>query len=71
MDLMNGARLGVSAQALGISQAAYDEALAYARAREQFGKPIAEIPAVTNILLDMRVSLESDRTLLLCHLPCG
>jgi alkylation response protein AidB-like acyl-CoA dehydrogenase len=69
MDLMNGARLGVSAQALGISQAAYDEALAYARAREQFGKPIAEIPAVTNILLDMRVSLESDRTLLYatCH----
>ncbi|GAB4332120.1 MAG: Acyl-CoA dehydrogenase C-terminal domain-containing protein [Calditrichia bacterium] len=64
MDLMNGARLGVSAQALGISQAAYEEALNYARAREQFGKPIYHIPVVTNMLLDMRVMLESSRSLL-------
>jgi alkylation response protein AidB-like acyl-CoA dehydrogenase len=64
MDLMNGARLGVSAQALGISQAAYEEALRYAKAREQFGKPIYDIPVVTNMLMDMRVALESDRSLL-------
>ncbi|HHJ53131.1 MAG TPA: acyl-CoA dehydrogenase [Caldithrix abyssi] len=64
MDLMNGARLGVSAQAMGIAQAAYEEALEYAKAREQFGKPIYEIPAVTNMLIDMRVTLESDRSLL-------
>ncbi len=64
MDLMNGARLGVSAQALGIAQAAYEEARDYARAREQFGKPIYNIPVVTNMLIDMRVTLESNRTLL-------
>jgi len=64
MDLMNGARLGISAQALGISHAAYEEALKYAKAREQFGKAIYSIPVVTNMLLDMRVALESDRTLL-------
>ncbi len=64
MDLMNGARLGVSAQAMGIAQAAYEEALVYAKAREQFGKPIYEIPAVSNMLIDMRVTLESDRALL-------
>jgi alkylation response protein AidB-like acyl-CoA dehydrogenase len=69
MDMMNGARLGVAGQALGISQAAYEEALGYARAREQFGKTIFEIPVVTNMLLDMRVTLESDRSLLYaaCH----
>ncbi len=64
MDLMNGARLGVSAQALGISQAAYEAALEYAKAREQFGKPIYNIPVVTNMLIDMRVNLESNRSLL-------
>jgi len=64
MDLMNGARLGVSAQALGISQAAYEEALNYAKAREQFGQTIYNIPAVTNMLIDMRVRLETDRSLL-------
>jgi len=64
MDLMNGARIGVSAQALGISQAAYEEALSYAKAREQFGKSIYNIPVVTNMLIDMRVRLESDRSLL-------
>ncbi|WP_456442932.1 acyl-CoA dehydrogenase family protein [Caldithrix abyssi] len=64
MDLMNGARLAVSAQALGIAQAAYEEALSYARAREQFGKAIYYIPPVTNMLIDMRVRLESDRSLL-------
>ena len=64
MDLMNGARLGIAAQAMGIAQAAYEEALAYAKAREQFGKSIFNIPVVTNMLLEMRVTLESDRSLL-------
>jgi alkylation response protein AidB-like acyl-CoA dehydrogenase len=63
MDLMNSARLGVSSQALGISQAAYEEALNYAKAREQFGQTIYNIPPVTNMLIDMRVSLETNRSL--------
>ena len=64
MDLMNGARLAVSAQAMGISQAAYEEALSYAKAREQFGKAIIEIPAVKNLLIDMRTTLGTNRSLL-------
>ena len=63
MDLMNSARLGVSGQALGISQAAYSEAVKYARERAQFGQPIINIPAVTNMLIDMRVTLETNRSL--------
>ncbi len=63
MDLMNSARLGVSAQALGISQASYEEAVKYAREREQFGQPIINIPPVTNMLIEMRVSLETNRSL--------
>jgi 3-(methylthio)propanoyl-CoA dehydrogenase len=64
LDLMYRARMGVSAQALGISQQAYEEALKYAKEREQFGKPIYEIPAVTNMLVDIRTRLEANRTLL-------
>lgn len=64
LDLMFRARAGVSAQALGISQAAYEEALKYAKEREQFGKPIINLPVVTNMLMDMRTTLESNRTLL-------
>jgi len=64
IDLMFRARLGVAAQALGISQAAYEEALKYSKEREQFGKTIYEIPAVKNILLDMRVQLETGRSVL-------
>lgn len=63
LDLMYRARMGVSAQALGISQAAYEEALKYARERRQFGKAIADIPVVSNMLIDMRVMLESNRSL--------
>ncbi len=62
-DLMYRARMGVSAQALGISQAAYEEALKYAKARVQFGKTIYSIPVVTNMLIDMRVTLEANRAL--------
>jgi alkylation response protein AidB-like acyl-CoA dehydrogenase len=64
MDLMNGARLGIAAQALGIAQAAYEEALKYASKRKQFDKVIRDIPVVTNMLIDMRVLLESNRALL-------
>jgi alkylation response protein AidB-like acyl-CoA dehydrogenase len=63
IDLMNSARLGVSAQALGISQAAYEEALKYAREREQFNQPIYNIPVVSNMLIDLRVQLEANRSL--------
>jgi len=63
IDLMYRARMGVSAQALGISQAAYGEALAYAKDRVQFNKPIYSFPAVSNILIDMRVTLEMNRSL--------
>ena len=62
-DLMFRARMGVSAQALGISQAAYEEALKYAKAREQFGKSIYNIPVISNMLIDMRVMLEANRAL--------
>ena len=63
LDLMYRARTGVAAQALGISQAAYEEALAYAKDRSQFGKSIYSIPAVSNMLIDMRVTLEANRSL--------
>jgi hypothetical protein len=63
LDLMYRARMGVSAQALGISQAAYEEALKYSRERRQFGKVISEIPVVSNMLIDMKVVLESNRSL--------
>lgn len=62
-DLMYRARMGVSSQALGISQAAYEEALAYAKDREQFGKHILSLPAVSNMLIEMRVTLETNRSL--------
>jgi len=63
MYLMNRARLGIGAQSLGISQAAYEEALKYAKAREQFGKPIYNLPVISNMLIEMRVTLEANRTL--------
>jgi len=64
MSLMNGARLGVGAQSVGVSQAAYDEALAYARDRRQFGKAIIEFPAVYEMLSMMKAKLEASRSLL-------
>jgi alkylation response protein AidB-like acyl-CoA dehydrogenase len=63
LELMYRARVGVAAQALGTSQQAYAEALSYAKARVQFGKPICEIPAVANMLLDMKAEIEANRTL--------
>ncbi len=64
MALMNGARLGIAAQSVGLSQAAYNEALAYAKDRKQFGKAIAEFPAVAEMLSLMKAKLDAVRTLL-------
>ncbi len=63
MELMNGARLAVSAQATGIAEAAYREALRYAGERAQFGRPIRELPAVSRMLLSMRGEIEASRAL--------
>ena len=64
MALMNGARLAVSAQALGIAEAAYREAFRYAQERQQFKKPIRDLPAVSRLLLTMRGEIEATRALL-------
>jgi len=64
MALMNGARLGIAAQAVGISQASYDEALAYAKDRKQFGKAIINFPAVYDMLSTMKARLDAGRALL-------
>ena len=64
MSLMNAARLGIGAQAVGIAEAAYREALKYARERAQFGKAIIEFPAVYEMLTSMRVRLFAMRSLL-------
>jgi alkylation response protein AidB-like acyl-CoA dehydrogenase len=64
MGLMNGARLAVSAQALGIAEAAYREAYRYAHEREQFKKQIHGIPAVSRMLLSMRGEIEAARALI-------
>ncbi|OJV38695.1 MAG: acyl-CoA dehydrogenase [Bacteroidales bacterium 36-12] len=64
MSLMNGARLGVGGQSVGVSQAAYDEAIAYARDRKQFGKAIIEFPAVYEMLSIMKAKLDASRALL-------
>lgn len=64
MALMNGARLGIAAQSVGISEAAYREALNYARERQQFGKPIIEFPAIYEMLSVMKAKLDASRALL-------
>ncbi|PRZ00345.1 acyl-CoA dehydrogenase family protein [Marinilabilia salmonicolor] len=64
MALMNGARLGIGAQSVGISEAAYREALEYAKEREQFGKSIIKFPAVYELLATMKAKLDASRTLL-------
>jgi alkylation response protein AidB-like acyl-CoA dehydrogenase len=64
LDLMNNARLGVAAQALGLCDAAVHDAVLYARERRQFGKPIAEQPLVLSMLSKMVVNTEAVRALL-------
>ena len=64
MALMNGARLGIAAQSVGVSELAFREALQYAKERRQFGKAIIEFPAVSEMLSVMKAKLEASRTLL-------
>lgn len=64
MGLMNGARLGIAGQSTGVSQMAYNEALAYAKDRKQFGKAIIEFPAVYDMLSIMKARLDAGRALL-------
>ena len=64
MSLMNGARLGIGGQSVGLSTAAYNEALAYARDRKQFGKAIIEFPAVYEMLSMIKAKLDASRALL-------
>ena len=64
MALMNGARLGIVGQSVGVSEAAYREALAYAQKRMQFGKEIIQFPAVYEMLATMKAKLTASRSLL-------
>jgi alkylation response protein AidB-like acyl-CoA dehydrogenase len=64
MSLMNGARLGIGAQSVGIAEAAYREAHKYAQEREQFGKPIIKFPAVYEMLYLMRAKIDASRAIL-------
>ncbi len=64
MALMNGARLGIAAQSVGVSEIAYREALAYAKDRRQFGKAIIDFPAVFEMLAVMKAKLDASRSLL-------
>ncbi len=64
MALMNGARLGIAAQSVGVAQEAYNEGLAYAKERVQFGQKIIEFPAVYDMLSRMKAKLDAGRSLL-------
>ncbi len=64
MALMNGARLGIAAQSVGVSELAYREAYQYALERRQFGKAIIEFPAVSEMLAVMKAKLDASRALL-------
>ena len=64
MALMNGARLGIAAQSVGLSQEAYNEGLAYARERAQFGQKIIHFPAVYDMLSRMKAKLDAGRSML-------
>ncbi len=64
MSLMNGARLGIAAQSVGVSESAYREADAYARSREQFGHAIINFPAVSELVANIKAKLDASRTIL-------
>ncbi|HPS54627.1 MAG TPA: acyl-CoA dehydrogenase family protein [Sedimentisphaerales bacterium] len=64
MSLMNGARLGIGGQSMGIAQAAFNIARDYAASRKQFGVAIEKLPAVRDLLIDMQIAIEVGRTLL-------
>ena len=64
MALMNGARIGIAAQSLGIAEATFRVARDYAASRVQFGVAIEKLPAVRDMLIDMKIDIEAGRTLL-------
>ena len=64
MSLMNAARLGIGAQSVGLCEAAYREGLKYAHEREQFGKPIIQLAAVSEMLSNMKAKVQGVRALL-------
>ena len=64
MALMNGARLGIAAQSVGVSEVAYREALQYAKDRKQFGKAIIEFPAVAEMVANIKAKLDATRSIL-------
>ena len=63
MALMNGARVGIAAQSLGLAEAAYRLARTYAHTRQQFGGPIERFPAVAEMVTDMKIDVEAARAL--------
>jgi hypothetical protein len=63
LALMNGARVGVAAQSLGVAEAAFRLARTYAHSRQQFGMPIERLPAVAEMVTDMKVAIEAARAL--------
>jgi hypothetical protein len=63
MKMLDSGRLSLAAWALGVARGAYEDALAYAKSRKQFGKPLLQIPAVREMLVDMRIAMESSRAL--------
>jgi alkylation response protein AidB-like acyl-CoA dehydrogenase len=63
-SLMNGARIGIAAQSVGISEAAFRVARDYAASRVQFGAAIEKLPAVRDMLIDMKIAIEAGRALL-------
>jgi len=64
MSLMNGARIGIAAQSVGIAEAAFGVARDYAASRKQFGVAIEKLPAVRDMLIDMKIAIEAGRALL-------
>ena len=63
MSTLDGGRIGIAAQAVGIAQGAFEEALAYAQEREQFGRSISNFQAIQHYLADMSTELDAGRLL--------
>ncbi len=63
LTALDGGRIGIAFQALGIGQACLEESIKYAKVREQFGKPISSQPTIRNMIADMGTSLEASRML--------
>jgi butyryl-CoA dehydrogenase len=70
MQTLDGGRIGVSAQALGIAQAALDASVAYAKERVQFGKPIADLQAIQWMIADMALEVDAARLLVYRAASC-